>query len=113
VENLTVHPQVALDCALIANELITNSVKHGFMGGRQGIVRVGLARQGTDELVLWVADNGVGINQDIGDSRQCGRGLRWVHSLVKVQYHGMLARHDHNSVQVTMRVPGGIYDHAR
>src|SRR6476469_6000291 len=50
----------AISCGLIVNELVSNSLKHAFPGRRQGQVEVILRSDGSD-VVLEVADNGVGI----------------------------------------------------
>ncbi|MFC7739193.1 sensor histidine kinase [Roseomonas sp. GCM10028921] len=45
---------------LIANELITNALKHAFPEDREGAVRLGFRREGID-LLLTVADDGIGL----------------------------------------------------
>lgn len=54
-------PLAALgNVGLVANELVTNPLKHAFPAGHEGAVRVAFRREGgTCELV--VADNGVGV----------------------------------------------------
>jgi two-component sensor histidine kinase len=49
----------AVPVGLIVNELITNSLKYAFPGGREGVITVSLQKAG-DRLELLVADNGVG-----------------------------------------------------
>jgi PAS domain S-box-containing protein len=50
----------AIPCGLILNELLSNSLKHAFRDGREGVIRVSLrAESGCVELA--VADNGVGL----------------------------------------------------
>lgn len=60
----------AIPLGLIANELVTNSLKHAFPNGRSGTVRVSLTRS-DDAIVFEVGDNGVGWN---GLSRTGGLG---------------------------------------
>lgn len=50
----------AVPVGLILNELLSNSMKHGFPGGREGIIRVGLRGHG-DSILLSVVDDGVGL----------------------------------------------------
>lgn len=52
----------ALPCALIASELISNALKHAFVGRREGILRVRIGRQ-PGVIFLEVADDGVGMPQ--------------------------------------------------
>ena len=98
---------IALDCALIVNELVSNSIQHGFAGKRRGTVTVTLIRNSSTELLLSVGDDGVGIHQNISDPSQCGRGLKWVHELVGAQYQGSLT-HRGGNVEITLRVPEGL-----
>ncbi|MCW0183356.1 MAG: sensor histidine kinase, partial [Zavarzinia sp.] len=50
----------AVPLALIANELLTNALKHGFAEGRGGTIRISLHRGG-DQLNLVIADDGLGL----------------------------------------------------
>lgn len=51
---------VLVPLGLILNELITNSLKYAFPGGREGTIRIVLKEE-SDSLRLGVYDNGVGI----------------------------------------------------
>ena len=64
----------ALPCGLIVNELISNSLKHGFPGGRGGAIQVTLQLQGCGAaLQLCVSDSGTGLPTDF--EARCGQGL--------------------------------------
>lgn len=45
---------------LIANEAVTNALKYAFPSGRPGMVRMVLARDGS-EAVMRIEDNGIGL----------------------------------------------------
>lgn len=80
---------VAIPCGLIVNELITNSLKYAFPGGRSGTIRVGL-RSGRDGRVcIQISDDGVGLPEglDIGDPPTLG--LQLVQALIQ-QLDGLL-----------------------
>jgi PAS domain S-box-containing protein len=90
-EHVTVHTDVAaivvevdtaIPCGLILNELVTNSLKHGFPDGRQGEIRVGL-RHDDGCYVFSVTDTGVGIPIDFDLRSIKTLGLRLVTSLAK------------------------------
>ena len=70
----------AIPCGLIINELVSNSVKHGFPDGRVG--RIEVLMNGTDggRYELTVADDGVGGVEDTGSGTSLGMIL--VRSLV-------------------------------
>ncbi len=63
-EDLRLGMDAAISCGLIVNELLSNALKHAFPGGRRGTVEVALRREG-EEIVLEVADDGVGFPRDL------------------------------------------------
>ncbi len=70
----------AMPLALILNELLTNSVKHGVNGSREGTVRVGLMRA-NDAFHLYVEDDGPGF--DLNAVRPQSSGLQLVQGLAR------------------------------
>jgi two-component system, sensor histidine kinase PdtaS len=67
---------------LLINELVTNSVKHGFVGRESGTVTVSLQPEGSSRLVLTVQDNGRGLPPGIDLVESNSLGLRIMNSLV-------------------------------
>lgn len=61
----------AIPLGLIANELMTNSLKYAFPNDRKGTIKIQLKQQGED-LMLSVADDGVGKSSP--DAPQTGGG---------------------------------------
>jgi PAS domain S-box-containing protein len=83
VETIYLSIDDAIPCGLILNELLSNSLKHAFPGGRQGIIEVSLRRIEGDRFELAVADSGAGLpaNFRIEDTKSLG--LQIVRSLVR------------------------------
>ncbi len=52
----------AIPLGLIINELVTNSLKYAFPGGRKGLLEITLRKDEKGRLCLKVADDGVGKN---------------------------------------------------
>jgi PAS domain S-box-containing protein len=73
----------AIDCGLIVNELITNSLKHAFPAGGKGEIRLRLARDEGGDVVLTISDDGVGPARGAGFKEEAGLGLRMVDSLAR------------------------------
>lgn len=72
----------AISLGLIVNELVTNSVKHGFPDGQRGAVRVRLRRE-VDQACLTVEDDGIGAaTGQADDSDFGGLGSRLVQAFV-------------------------------
>ncbi len=55
---------LAIPCGLIANELISNCLKHAFPPDRKGLITVSLASV-NDEYEFVIADDGVGLPETV------------------------------------------------
>lgn len=95
VFKITIDPRLfislnqAIPCGLILNELLTNSIKHGFSDGRNGEITVILTHQTTYHLMLSVSHNGRGLPSDFDMHTVSSMGLKLVMTLVK-QLRGTL-----------------------
>jgi PAS domain S-box-containing protein len=72
---------LAVPCALIVNELVTNALKHAFPDGRVGVVDVRLAREPGGRVCLEVRDDGVGLPADLDGAAAQSLGLELVKML--------------------------------
>jgi PAS domain S-box-containing protein len=61
LEEVFLDIQTAIPCGLIVNELVMNSLKHGFPGDRSGEIRIGLRIAEDGEIRLVVGDDGIGL----------------------------------------------------
>gem|GEM_PF-1829179 len=78
----------AVSIGLIINELVTDCLKHAFPGGRRGTVTVRLSRE-ADDLMLEIADDGVGFPSGLDPAASGGFGLKLVELLaaqLKAEY---------------------------
>jgi len=74
--------ETAIPCGLIANELLSNAMKHAFPQGQRGTIQVSLAQhEGSAELVI--ADDGAGLPADIGFDARDTLGLQLVRQLAQ------------------------------
>ncbi|MFH0822745.1 MAG: histidine kinase dimerization/phosphoacceptor domain -containing protein [Pseudomonadota bacterium] len=81
----------AVPCGLIANELISNCLKHAFPDNREGEIRVELHPKGEDGFELVVADNGVGLPDELDVKELKTLGLKLVFELAEAQLKGTVA----------------------
>jgi PAS domain S-box-containing protein len=87
-QDITVLFDIAIPCGLILNELLSNALRHAFPNGRAGEIHIQLYRASADELVLCVADNGVGAPPGF-DFRACdSMGLQMVLATAEQQLQG-------------------------
>lgn len=87
-EDISLGIDAAIPCGLIINELVSNAVKHAFPDGRGEIKITFHAVDGTIELI--VADNGVGIPEDIDIRTTESLGLSLVTLLAEEQLNGTI-----------------------
>jgi len=74
----------AMPCGLLVNELVSNSLKHGFPDGHTGALRVELQPvDGGPQLRLRVSDTGVGLPEGFAPGRATSLGLQLVTDLAK------------------------------
>lgn len=73
------------------NELISNSLKYGFPDNRSGEISVEF-KQRNDQLIITVADNGVGIPDDIDWRETTSLGFQLIRTLVEDQLEGHMEK---------------------
>jgi two-component sensor histidine kinase len=98
---------LAVPLGLLLNELVTNSLKHGFPDGRHGHVRVRVARVADETVRLTVRDDGVGMPPGMSRTSQQTIGLKLVSALSE-QMRATFALDEDGGVVATLefRVPG-------
>ena len=72
----------AIPCGLLINELVSNSLQHGFPSHQQGEIWIILQPVPNDKFLLTIKDNGVGIPEKINFPNSESLGLRLISSLV-------------------------------
>jgi len=80
VTPLRLTPERAATIALIANELVSNAVKHGFPGDTAGVVHVRLTREGNNAMLV-VTDEGQGLPPGFKFSASKGLGSKIISAL--------------------------------
>ena len=93
----------AIPCALIVNELVSNSLKHAFPDGQRGEVRI-TVRAADPDFQLEVSDTGIGLPPDLDFRSVTTLGLQLVVSLTK-QLDGTLELGGGNGTTFRIRFP--------
>jgi two-component system, sensor histidine kinase PdtaS len=79
----------AVPLGLIANELVSNAIKHAFPGERKGTVRVELKPAGDGFYALRVSDDGVGLPVQAAPTSDSSFGL-WIVNTLASQVLGSI-----------------------
>lgn len=81
--------QRAVPCGLYVNEIVTNSLKHAFPGGRSGQISISLSANPDGLATLLVSDDGVGLPDGLDPLSVNSLGLQLV-PLLAEQVQGKL-----------------------
>jgi two-component system, sensor histidine kinase PdtaS len=79
LDTFVIKHEQATPLALIANEVVTNSLKYGFADGRKASIRIDLHKTGEQSARLVIADSGIGF--DPSAARQ-GMGSKLIRGVV-------------------------------
>ena len=90
VRNMEMSLDNAIPAGLIINELVSNSLKHAFPGGKSGNIFINATyEKHNNEYWFMIRDNGIGFNNEIDLENSESFGLQLVQTLVK-QLDGVL-----------------------
>lgn len=76
IEENFLNLDATINCGLIINELVSNSLKHAFPNGRTGEINVRLASDKNDQLILSVSDNGIGLAPNLDPHKADTLGMQ-------------------------------------
>ena len=90
VRDISLDIDTALPCSLIINELVSNSLKYAFPGGKGGKIGIRVTRDEDSGYTMEIRDNGVGLPPDLDLERTETLGLRLVHGIALSQLGGSI-----------------------
>jgi two-component sensor histidine kinase len=95
--------EMAIPLGLLVHELVSNALRHAFPNGRAGGIRVSLARAPGGEMMLEVADQGVGLPLGMEMGTPSSLGLQLAHSLAE-QLGGALEIERNGGTRFRLRI---------
>ncbi len=102
-DKINTSPRTASSVGLIANEILTNSIKYAFPDKKQGIISISLKNiNGYAELIIF--DNGIGVPKNFDLAKPTGMGLQLVNLLTQ-QIDGQLLFDGENGTKFTLIFP--------
>lgn len=104
-EPVEIDPDRAVAIGIIVNELVMNAVKYAYPDCA-GPIHVELHAEG-DELVLSIADNGVGLNGK-SDPRSTGMGQRIVGAMASKLEASVERDPGHSGTKIVLRFPRAV-----
>jgi two-component sensor histidine kinase len=91
-KDIILNMDTAVPCGLIINELVTNSIKFAFPGGKTGKIYIKLHYE-DGSLILLIGDNGIGLPDGMDFENSQKLGFQLVKTLTDqlegtIQYNG-------------------------
>jgi two-component sensor histidine kinase len=83
IGHISLSTDTAIQCGLIVNELVSNSLKHAFPTDQAGEISITMQRERGDRVILTISDNGVGLPPDILFPGTESLGLQLVTMLIQ------------------------------
>lgn len=81
---------MAVPIGLVVNELLSNALKHAFVGRKEGEIKVSLTASDEGMINLTVSDDGVGLPHGFDIDKTGTLGLRLIKILTEDQLDGAL-----------------------
>jgi len=94
----------AIPCALVVNEILSNSFKHAFKGRREGTIRITMTQAG-GQIRIAIRDDGVGLPEHFDASRSNSLGLKLIRTLIQHQLRGNLIINSAKGTEVIVEFP--------
>ncbi len=88
IKDVSLDINTAIPCGLIINELVSNSLKHAFLNGNKGEIKIAMQPLNGKEIELIVSDSGVGLPKEMNFRKTKSLGLHLVTILAEDQLQG-------------------------
>jgi PAS domain S-box-containing protein len=104
IDEVVLPLDAAIPCGLILNELLSNALKHAFPNGGRGDIRIELQATTDRQVLLRVADTGVGLPEGFDVCQTGSLGLQLVSALAE-QLQGVIAVERGGGTALTVTFP--------
>ncbi|MBL4716390.1 MAG: hypothetical protein JKX95_07115, partial [Bacteroidia bacterium] len=104
VDEINMNIEKAIPCALIINELITNSIKYAFPNESKGKITINVKLINENDVKLTVKDDGIGVPKDFDINKADSLGLMIVRNLT-LQLEGDLEHNFTNGTEFSLTFP--------
>lgn len=110
IEDRAILLDTAIPFGIILNELITNSIKHAFPGGREGRIAIDATNESDGRIRLGYRDDGVGVPEGFDFRAQRTLGFKLLFRIVETQLKGEISIKNGAGIGYTLSIPTNLYE---
>ena len=104
-ETIILPSEQATSLALVINELIQNSIEHGFVGRHEGVIGIDII-QDEKNYRIDIYDNGIGLPDGFSPQSTSGSlGLQIVRTLIETDLGGSFQLYSQNGTRACITIP--------
>ena len=103
-DNIILPSKQASSLALIINELILNSIEHGFADKNEGLIGLNIT-QNSVEYIIELYDNGCGLPENFSPQTSKSLGLQIVRNLVEGDIGGSFTLYNDHGTHALITIP--------
>jgi two-component sensor histidine kinase len=104
MEDIPLAVDKAIPCAMILNELVSNSFKHGVPPGSRGVISISFKSLEEGRLILGVRDDGIGLPPNFNSHSADSLGWELVNALTN-QIGGSIEMDDAMGTEIRIILP--------
>lgn len=95
---------LALPCALVVNEILSNAYKHAFTGRNDGTIKISVLQE-NENISISVRDDGIGIPDSCDINLSNSLGVKLIRTLIQHQLKGSLTIHKDQGTEFLFAFP--------
>ena len=103
-ETIILPSEHASSLALVMNELIQNSIEHGFIGCNEGVIGLNIVRE-SDNYLIDLYDNGTGLPEAFQKHASKSLGLQIVRTLIEDDLGGTFELYSDKGTHARINIP--------
>ncbi|WIW71508.1 histidine kinase N-terminal domain-containing protein [Anaerosinus gibii] len=103
-ETIILPSEHASSLALVMNELIQNSIEHGFIGCNEGVIGLNIVRE-SDNYLIDLYDNGTGLPETFQKHASKSLGLQIVRTLIEDDLGGTFELYSDKGTHARINIP--------
>jgi PAS domain S-box-containing protein len=109
LDDIYVLIDTAIPCGLIINELLSNTLKHAFLGNEKGVIRINISKTPDGTITIKYSDNGVGVPEHFDFRGQKSLGLQTIFAIAEDQLKGKIQFSAENGITCTISFNDSFY----